>query len=763
VSRLRTTLDWILAHRRPFVIVFHLVLATLSSYSAIWLRFDGTIPATNWEPWVRALPWLLLLRALAFARFGLYQGLWRYASIWDLRNIVAAVATSSLAQYVVLYWVLGLTAFPRAALIIDSGVLVLLMGGARLTRRLAIDLGYTSTGPRVLLYGAGDAGEAVVREMRNKGGGSRRPVGFVDDDRSKVGHRIHGVPVLGTRADLPAIMAHVQPDEILLAIPHADQTVFRSVVRALDRYNIPIKTLPTLREILENKVEISQIRNLSVQDLLSRGPVGLDPLPVRNFIKGRRIMVTGAGGSIGSELCRQIAAFDAAEIVLFDRSEAGLFNIENELADLGHSIVAHAIVGDVTDRARVEQVLRHYRPDMLFHAAAHKHVPLMEGNACEAVKNNIGGTRIVAECAEQAGVDRFVLISTDKAVNPSSVMGVTKRVAELMLQTQGRGSGTTFITVRFGNVLASSGSVVPRFLQQIKAGGPVTVTHPDVRRFFMLIPEAVQLVLHAAAGGEAGRLYILEMGEPVRLVDMARDLIRLAGFSPDTEIPITFVGLRPGEKLSEDLVGGDETAAASSMAKVMTVTPLTQPDRKTLVEAVARVECAASAGDTAAVLKQLADLVPTFGQTRPDLESAPVPVDTAAPPVADVSSRKAPKAVGERGRQCPTCGSYDVQRSHIRSRVEHLRKSVTSKRPYRCRVCGWRGWTLPMDYGVPSGPSVDLDALLAPNLHAIDDSVVSVSGSVRLAFSPRDLPASPKDTVGDQLSPDAEKETPWTV
>ncbi len=269
--------------------------------------------------------------------------------------------------------------------------------------------------------------------------------------------------------------------------------------------------MPSLREILDGKVEINQIRNLSVQDLLSRGTVDLDQIPTRALLRGRRVMVTGAGGSIGSELCRQIASFGASALVLLDHAENGLFHINNELSDRGHGRGIHTVIGDVTDRARVEQVLRNYHPEIVFHAAAHKHVPMMEENSCEAVKNNVTGTRVMAETAELCGVDRFILISTDKAVNPTSVMGATKRVAELLLQTQGQGSGTIFATVRFGNVLGSSGSVVPRFLQQIKAGGPVTVTHPDMRRFFMLIPEAVQLVLHAAAGGENGRLYVLDM------------------------------------------------------------------------------------------------------------------------------------------------------------------------------------------------------------------------------------------------------------
>ncbi len=349
-----------------------------------------------------------------------------------------------------------------------------------------------------------------------------------------------------------------------------------------------------------------------MHDLLSRGTVDLDQTVTRALLAGRRIMVTGAGGSIGSELCRQIASRGAGATILFDRAEQGLFQITNELTDRGHARTIHALVGDVTDQARIEQVLRTHRPQIVFHAAAHKHVPLMESNPCEAVKNNVIGTRVVADASERYGVERFVLISTDKAVNPTSVMGATKRLAELLLLTRDQDRGTTFVTVRFGNVIGSSGSVVLKFDEQIKAGGPVTVTHPEMRRFFMLITEAVQLVLHAAAGGENGRLYVLDMGEQVKLVDMARDLIRLAGFVPEVDIPITFVGVRPGEKLQEELFGEDEVAASRSNARVITVHSTKMPDKVTVREGIRRLEEHAREGNVAALIAELQKAVPRF-------------------------------------------------------------------------------------------------------------------------------------------------------
>jgi len=728
----------ILKYRRLLVVWLHLTLIVTASYLAFSLRFDGSIPANYLQLWWQTLPWLLAVQVTAFLPFRLYEGLWRYTSIWDLRNILLGVLTSSGLFYALVAWRSSGIEYPRSIVIIDALLLILAMSGVRLGRRIYRELSHVGRGKRVLIYGAGDAGEMIVRDMRTKTTLSGKPVGFIDDDRAKIGLRIHGVPVLGTRADLPRIMAAEKPDEILVAIPRADPAVFRGVIRALDRYNIPIKTLPTLREILDGKVEINQIRNLSVQDLLSRGPVDLDQTPTRALLRGRRVLVTGAGGSIGSELCRQIASFGASVLVLLDHAENGLFHISNELSDCGHGRGVHTVIGDVTDRARMEQVLHHYRPEIVFHAAAHKHVPMMEDNPCEAVKNNVTGTRIMAESAERCGVDRFILISTDKAVNPTSVMGATKRVAELLLQTQAQGSGTIFVTVRFGNVLGSSGSVVPRFLQQIKAGGPVTITHPDMRRFFMLIPEAVQLVLHAAAGGENRRLYVLDMGEQVKLVDMARDLIRLAGFVPEAEIPITFVGLRPGEKLYEELFGEDEVARPSLMELIMSVQSVRSPNGDTLAASVARLEERARQGDRTGVLAQLGEIVPNFGRDRFGAREATRTPATDAASIDVASPAKLAEALSEHGHKCPACASTDIHRSRIKSRTEHMRKSFSPKRPYRCHACNWRGWLLSVEPRTPVGLPVDLGTL-APDFDAIDASEMTGSTTQRSVFAPRDL------------------------
>jgi FlaA1/EpsC-like NDP-sugar epimerase len=485
----------------------------------------------------------------------------------------------------------------------------------------------------VLIYGAGDAGEMILREMLNGGGDRERlPIGFVDDDPTKVGRRIHGVPVLGTRRHLARIIVEANPDEVLVAMPRAASDVLRAIVKELEPYKLPIKTVPRLRDIFDGRVTLSQVHDLRVEDLLGRTPVGLDMEAAKQLIKGRRILITGAGGSIGSELCKQVLALKPSSLVLFERYENALWAVERSLAPLKGDVDLHPVIADATDEGRVADVLREHRPHVIFHAAAHKHVPLMELNPCEAIKNNIKGTRIVSQAAIRHGVERFVLISSDKAVNPSSVMGATKRAAELLTMALAEGASTCLVVVRFGNVIGSNGSVIPLFVDQIRSGGPVTITDPEVRRYFMLIPEAVQLVLQAAAFGENGAGYVLDMGPQIKVVDMARNLIRLSGFIPDVEIPITYIGLRPGEKLSEELVASNEAIEASGVAGVHRVRGAQTLDYATLEKALLVLEGRAERGESKAVLQQLGTLVPTF---RPSSESEPVVhADRRIPPVA---------------------------------------------------------------------------------------------------------------------------------
>jgi FlaA1/EpsC-like NDP-sugar epimerase len=493
--------------------------------------------------------------------------------------------------------------------IIDALLLVFFMGGIRLIHRTYQELWRLKPQKRLLIYGAGDAGELIVRDMKRYN--TYDPVGFIDDNRHKVGKRIHGVKVLGTRADLSKIVTHQRPHEVLVAMPGADPETVRSIVKALEPFKMPIRTLPNIRDLENCRITVTEIRDLSIEDLLPRAPVGLDVDRIRDLVTNRRVLVTGAGGSIGSELCRQIAGLNPKVLVMYERYENSLYAIANDL-EAHHAIVRQAI-GDVTDTRRLNAVFEEYRPEIVFHAAAHKHVPLMELNVCEAVKNNVTGTRRVARAAIRHHVQKVVLISSDKAVNPSSVMGATKRVAEMIFQDlAARASGTQFVAVRFGNVLGSNGSVVPRFLQQIKAGGPVTVTHPDMQRFFMLIAEAVRLVLHAAAEGEDGALYVLDMGEQIKLLDMARNLIRLSGFVPDEEIPIVFTGPRPGEKLYEELVEIGEALEPSGVDKILRVRAHAGANPVMVGNDVTVLERYAARGDTRRVLEHLLAIVPSF-------------------------------------------------------------------------------------------------------------------------------------------------------
>jgi len=615
-----------LRFRRPFIVILHLVLVAFANYAAFWLRFDGDIPDHYRTVWLVTCPWLIGIRAVMFIPFRLYEGLWRYTGIYDLRNIIGSVLVSTAAFWVGVRLGFGLSHYPRSIFIIDTVLLVFFLGGIRLSRRIVRELGQGRRDKKVLIFGAGDAGEMIVRDMKNNPFYDYEPVGFVDDDARKVGFRIHGVPVLGTRADLPAIMARARPDEMLIAMPRATPATVRGVVNALEHFKVRITTLPNLRDLLDDRVTVSQIRNLALEDLLERAPVGLDLEPVRRFVEGKRVLVTGAGGSIGTELCRQIARCEPEALILLDKAETALYEIDLEIAETLPPDRRLACLGDIKSVARMRDLFIRYAPTIVFHAAAYKHVPLMEEHPQEAVLNNIIATCRLGELAIQHGVHAFVLISTDKAVNPTSVMGATKRVAELYALARGgrpTSRSTSFCVTRFGNVLGSNGSVVPLFLRQIKEGRPVTVTHPDVTRYFMTIREAVQLVLRAAAIGRAGDILVLDMGEQIRVLDMAHHLIRLSGFVPHDEVPIVFTGLRPGEKLYEELVGADEVAVPSGVEKIMRVRPVEIPDLETLAAQIADLERLAIKGASEDISRLLQEIVPSYKSGEADRTLAP--------------------------------------------------------------------------------------------------------------------------------------------
>lgn len=601
-------------HRGVLVTAVYLGSIALSNYLAFWFRFDGAIPPQELLLWRMMLPWLLALHWVVFVPLGLHRSVWRFTGIWDLRDLMVAVGVSSVAFSVLVHMLLRQTAYPRSVFILGPVLSVSIIGGLKLAWRIALENQGQGNRRRVLLFGAGNAGEMIVRDLIKKG---CVPVGFVDDDPAKLWRSIHRVRVLGNREDLPRLITTERADEVLIAMPSAPPAAIRRIVSALEPFKVAITTVPPLREIVDGTVTMNEVRQLAVEDLLPRMPVQLDTASVRHLIEGRRVMVTGAGGSIGSELSRQILALNPEKLILFERYENNLYTVLNTIGDSPRAVAA---VGDVTDLRRLHAVFRGERPDVVFHAAAHKHVPLMELNPCEAVKNNVIGTRRVAEAAVQYGVDRFILISTDKAVNPSSLMGATKRVAELVVQALASPTGPRLVTVRFGNVLGSNGSVIPRWIEQIGAGGPVTVTHPEVRRYFMLIPEAVQLILQAAAVTRGGEIFVLEMGDQIALIDVARNLIRLSGFVPDEEIPISITGLRPGEKLAEELVGPEERVEASPVDKVLQLRTIAQAEPPALLSAVARLGALAVQGNTPAVIEILCRIVPTF-QPGPQLHA----------------------------------------------------------------------------------------------------------------------------------------------
>ena len=549
------------SYRNTLLAILHdLLVAGLAWYSAYLLRFNFDLPfAYKSEMW-RTLIWIVPLQSVIFWHMGLYRGIWRFASVADLRRIFMAVLLAATLIPLVLWMFRVNAVVPRSVLIIDPILMLLAMGGDRLIYRLWKEQGLFGTihlqGSPVLVLGAGEAGVGLSKELLR----SREwhQVGFLDDDSNKQGRVLNGIKVLGKLDNLPHWANRFGVTQVIIAMPAAAHQTRKHAIELANRNGIKVLTVPSFDDLLSGKIAISQLRAVELDDLLGRDPVQLDDAGLQGQLTNNTVLVTGAGGSIGSELCRQIARFSPKKLVLFEASEFALYNIEQELNNKFPQLDVVYLAGDVKDDMRLEQVFGEYKPSVVFHAAAYKHVPLMERhNAWQAVRNNVFGTWRVASCAQKHGAKNFVLISTDKAVNPTNVMGTTKRMAEIVCQGLQRSDGTRFVIVRFGNVLGSTGSVIPKFREQISKGGPITVTHPDITRYFMSIPEAAQLVMQAGYMGKGGEIFVLDMGEPVKIVDLAKDLIRLSGLSED-EIKIEFSGLRPGEKLYEELLADNE-------------------------------------------------------------------------------------------------------------------------------------------------------------------------------------------------------------
>lgn len=570
---------------------------------AFLIRFEGNPPSELLSDYERVAVLYTALTLVAFWLVGLYSSLWRYASVDEVFTVLKGTTLSVGIFAVLVYalphlakimgWAALLVArgFPRSVIILTWLLNSILVGALRFSIRVSrrtaqvwrvrllstrkhSDDADNERLRRVLVVGAGDAGSLAVQELSKHADLRYEPVGFIDDDLRKQGMRVHGLLVLGTRQTLSSVVTRTGADEILIAMPSVPGRVIREIVQSCKDLPVKIRILPGVYELLNGTVSINQIREVQIEDLLGREPVEIDLKEVAGYLRAERVIVTGAGGSIGSELCRQVARFRPRELLLLDNSENGAFETSLDLQQRFPDVRQRVIMADVREREKMLRVFAQNYPDVVFHAAAHKHVPLMEEHPDEAVRTNILGTKNVAEAARRYGTKKFVLISTDKAVNPSSVMGATKRVAEMIIQAldaerqQHDSTGTRFVAVRFGNVLGSRGSVVPIFKEQIARGGPVTVTHPEMRRYFMTIPEAVQLVIQAGAMGEGGEIFVLDMGEPVRILDLAENLIRLSGFEPGTEVPIVITGPRPGEKLFEELLTAEEGALATRHRRI---------------------------------------------------------------------------------------------------------------------------------------------------------------------------------------------------
>jgi FlaA1/EpsC-like NDP-sugar epimerase len=544
-----------------FIILSVLFSFALRGVEYTWILFY--LPAAEWM-----IAAALIAKPIVYWRFGLYRRFWAYASIKEAQLIIAAVGVNVLLMFVYYFltFPLGLPRIPRSIPIIDGLISLVLTGGLRFSIRMVSELmqarrrlpGSGAT-KRVLIAGAGDAGALVAREMQKNPQLRMIPIGFLDDAPEKLNQRIHGVQVLGRLDSVRRITAEQEADEVVMAIPSASGDVFRKLSDLCRKGKIPFLTMPGLYELIGGRVSAGRLRNVEVSDLLRRAPAHTADQAVGYVLNGKRVMVTGAGGSIGFELCRQIARWGPSEILLLGHGENSIFEALLALGEDYPEMALHPVIADIRDRTRMQSVFHTHSPQVVFHAAAHKHVPLMEINVEDAFTNNVLGTRNLVDLAVEEGTERLVLISSDKAIRPTSMMGATKRVAEMIVQDAAQRSGRPYVSVRFGNVLGSRGSVIPVFKRQIARGGPVTVTHPDMERYFMTIPEAVHLVLQAAILGEGGDTLLLRMGQPVRIVSLAEDLIRLSGLEPGKDIPIVFTGVRPGEKLSEQL-WEDETA-----------------------------------------------------------------------------------------------------------------------------------------------------------------------------------------------------------
>ncbi|MGH7559301.1 MAG: polysaccharide biosynthesis protein [Gemmatimonadota bacterium] len=612
----RPPVDPILRYRRLIIIGLHVALIPLAYGLAFLLRFEWPIPEHYIRVFWMTLPLLAVLRLGMFAMFRLYNGWWRYVGMYDLTALLKAVSFSSLLFAAALFLTGQIRGFPRSVFVLDWGIAIACFGGIRFTVRWLregnVRKALSIQGKRTLIVGAGEIATQLLRHVRIDSSCEIRPIGLVDDDPMKRSAQLKGVPVLGTTEDLARLVTEHRIKLLIVAMASPSRETMRKIAESCAGLDVELKIVPSLRHLLAGKYRLDQLHAVGVEDLLGRPSVNLDLKRVERDLRGKIVLITGAAGSIGSELARQIAALRPVQLILLEQAESPLYQIHLELTAAYPDLEVLPVIADVTDARRIDRVFAKHLPEYVFHAAAYKHVPLMERNASEAVRNNVMGTFRLATCATRHGVDKFVLISTDKAVRPASIMGASKRLSERIVLgwPEFRSSGTDFRAVRFGNVLGSTGSVIPLFERQIASGGPVTVTHPGMMRYFLTIPEAVQLVLQAAALPElVGRISILDMGEPVRILEMAENLIRLKGLEPYAEMPIVFTGIRSGEKLHEDLMSEVERAIPTAVEKIRIV-QTNEADGEVIRAGLIELEAALLDGDENRLIRVLCDLVP---------------------------------------------------------------------------------------------------------------------------------------------------------
>ena len=560
-----------------------ILLVSLAFYGAYWLRFDFVIEQKYINQYQELLIPMTIIKLIVFYYAGLYKSMWRYASIREtlVIGISAAAANSVMVAYI---FMLQIGTVPRGIFVITCILDIGFVGGSRLFYKIC--KGYLAKvisfkvenekdiKKRVLIYGAGDAGSTIIKELRNHKNLCSVPVAVIDDNKNKLGKKINGVPVLGTGVSVKRVVEIKKIDEIIIAIPSANKKQISEAIEACKNTACKLKIVPGVFEIIDESVTIKNVRDVQIEDLLGREPVKINLKEISGYLENKVVLVTGGGGSIGSELCRQIARFSPKKLLILDNYENNAFEIQNELLKTYPDLNLNTIIASIRDRERIEKIFSTYKPQVIFHAAAHKHVPLMEDNPTEAMKNNVFGTLNVVECAHKYKAKKFVLISTDKAVNPTNIMGATKRVAEMIVQAHSKNSKTEFVAVRFGNVLGSNGSVIPIFKKQIAQGGPVTVTHHEITRYFMTIPEASQLVIQAGTIAKGGEIFVLDMGKPVKIAQLAWDLIRLSGFEPNKDIEIKYTGLRPGEKMYEELLMAEEGLRDTRHEKIFIGEPI---------------------------------------------------------------------------------------------------------------------------------------------------------------------------------------------